>query len=241
MISNARRRMPASGGCVVALPALICRPARILAYSLSLVALTGLLAQADAAVCKYVARDGRITYSNLAGPPGASKVECFQASAPISASPAVPGTADTERTGTVPDTGGRSALEQQLADEEERLERAQRALSDQEANLGGEGAPYYYGWLGPYADAVRTHRRERDRIRRQLAEHGWDRESSHDARPGTAATRSPLDAPDSPDSKHGWPTLGSATRAPEHNPEAGFGRQSGGRTGSHAEPESGRR
>jgi hypothetical protein len=240
MISNARRRTPASGGCVVVRPAPVCRLTRILAYSLSLVALTGLLTQADAAVCKYVARDGRITYSNLgAGPPGTSKVECFQPPAPISASPAAPGTADAERSGTVPDTAGRSALEQQLADEEERLERAQRALSEQEANLGGEGAPYYYGWLGPYGDAVTAHRRERDRIRRQLAEHGWDRESSHDARPGTAATLPPLEVPGSPDSMHGSPTLGSGTRAPERNPEADFGRQTGGRTGSHAE--SGRR
>ena len=240
MISNSPRLTRASGG-VVAPPAPICRLTRLLAYGLSLVALTGSLAQADAPLCKYVARDGRITYSNLAaGPPGASKVECFEAPAPISAAPAAPGTADAERSGTTPDTGDSGSLEQQLADEEERLEQAQRALSEQEADLGGDGAPDYYDWLGPYVGAVTAHRRERDRLRRQLVEHRRDRESSHDARPGTPAARSPLDVPGGRDSMHGQPTLGGGAQRPERHLGGGLGQRGGSGPGSHAQSETGR-
>jgi hypothetical protein len=94
---------------------------------------------------------------------GGTKVECFHTPVPVSASPAAPGTAVGEQT---PDDGeDRSALEQQLAEEEERLQQAQRALSEQEANLSDDGAPYYYDWLSPYVNAVTAHLNSRDRIR----------------------------------------------------------------------------
>jgi hypothetical protein len=211
----------------------------VLACSLCFVALTGWFGQVDAAVCKYVDRAGRVTYSNLdLGPRGGTKVECFPTPAPVSAAPSAPATAVGEQ--TTDDAEGRSALEQQLADEEERLEEAQRALSEQEANLSADGAPYYYDWLSPYVNAVTAHRRNRDRIRHQLAEHGQGRGPSHSALSGVPATRPPPSVPGGEDSMHGRPDSGSSAGQPEHHPAAGLGQQRGGWTGSRPEAEFGR-
>ena len=88
---DARKRTSGSNRCAVGPRPRICRLPSSLSSGIAFVALTGLFGQADAAICKYVGRDGRITYSNLAtGPQGASKVECFESPAPVSASPAAP-------------------------------------------------------------------------------------------------------------------------------------------------------
>jgi hypothetical protein len=241
MVWNAPTQTRGSCGCAFVPHPSICRVPRVLACSLLLVALTGPFAQANAApICKYLARDGRITYSNLGiGPRGASKVECFETPAPVRASPTTRGTADAEP--AMSDAQAPGALEQQLADEEERLEQAQRALSEQEANLSDDGDPYFYDSLGPYVDAVAAHRRSRDRIRRELAEHGRGRTPSHDTHLGTSASRPPDEGSDSAASMHGWPAIGRNAGRPEHQPATGLGQDRGGQAGSRSESGMGRR
>ena len=213
---------------------------RACACGLLFVALVGLFGSADAAICKYVARDGRVTYSNLGtGPSGASKVECFETPAPVSVPPTTTDTDEAEQTNA--DAQDRSALEQQLADEEERLEQAQRELSEQQANLNDEGDPYYYDSLGPYVDAVTIHRRSRDRIRRELAEHRRGRMRSHDAHHDTPASRPPRENSGGTALFYGRPEGGSKADRPEHHRAAGFGQHRGGLAGSHSESGLGRR
>ena len=235
---EARKRTSGSNRCAVGPRPRIRRLPSALSWGIAFVALTGLFGQADAAICKYVGRDGRITYSNLAtGPQGASKVECFESPAPVSASPAAPGPGDAER--PMADAEDRSALEQQLADEEERLEEAQRALSEQEANLGADDAPYYYA-LGPFVDAVRAHRHKRDDIRHKLVEHGWDRGASEHSGVGIPVTR-PGDISGHPESTQASPAVGDGAPQLGRHPAHGFRPKSGAWARSPAEPESGRR
>ena len=210
-----------------------------LACTISLVVFAGLPVQADAALCKYVDHDGRITYSNLGvGPRGASKMECFHAPAPAVVEPAP---TDSEPDRAAIDAEQRRVLEEQLADEEERLQQAQDALAAQEANLAGnnldvDDAPYY-GWLGPYVDSVTAHRRRRDHIRHEL---GMP-QPSHHAHQENPMTRPPRGVSSGVGSMHGWPALGSGAQRPE--PEgheaSGIGLR-GGRPVA-AEPESRRR
>jgi hypothetical protein len=233
---DARKRTSGSDRRAVVPRFRIRRLPSALSWGIAFVALTGLFGQADAAICKYVGRDGRITYSNLATrPQGGSKVECFEFPASVSASPAAPGPADAER--LTADAEDRRALEQQLADEEERLEEAQRALSEQQANLGADDAPDYYS-LGPFVDAVRAHRRKRDEIRHKLVEHRWDRGASEHSSVGIPVTRQG-DVWDHAESTLRSPALGDGAPQTENHPADGSRRLGGGWTGSR--PESGRR
>ena len=239
--SNAGTRLLRSAdGCAVAVRSPLFRRARIVACGASLVVLTTFAAQADAAICKYQGRDGRITYSNLAsGPPGASKIECFAAPAPVSPTPAARSAANAAP--AMADAEDRNALEQQLADEEEQLEDAQRALSEREASLGQDEMPYYDDALGPLVDIVTEHRRQRDRIRHKLAERGWDREPSHGPRAGMPLTQPSGAVGSRPDLIPRAPVLGNGGGGLERHPVAGPGQQRDGGTGSREEGELGRR
>jgi hypothetical protein len=233
---NAPTRTRESRGHAVVAHRSIYRFPRVLACTLVFVTLAGLFGQANGAICKYVSRDGSITYSNVgAGPRGTSKVECFDAPAPVSAAPTTRGTDDSAR--TMSDTQARIAFERQLADEEQRLEEAERALSEQEANLNADGAPSYYDGLNPYLDAIVIHRRSRDRIRRQLAEHERDRTPSHAAQ-GRSASPAPSEGPGGTASMHEGSGIGGN---PGAHPATGFGQHGGSGTGSRSESGMGRR
>jgi len=227
-------------GCTVVVHSPVVRRTRALACGASLIVLTVFVAQADAAICKYQGRDGRITYTNLAsGPPGASKVECFATPAPVIPTPALPAAANAAP--AIVDAEERNALEQQLAAEEEQLQDAQRALSEREATLGQDAVPYYDGALGPLVDAVTEHRRQRDRIRHKLAERGWDREPSRGTRAGMPLTEPPGAVPSRPDRIPDGRSLGNGGGGLAPHPAPGLGQQRGGWTGSRDEGELGRR
>jgi hypothetical protein len=215
----------------------------MLACGLALAVLAGFVTRADAAICKYVEQDGRITYSNLAaGPQGGRKVDCFEAPAQVIAVPAPPGAAEADRSATTDDAEARSVLEQQLADEEERLDEAQRALSEQEANLDTGETPYYDYDDGPgaFVDAVRSHRRNRDRIRHELAKHGRDRGSSQNRGAAIAVEPPTGDVSKRTDSMPGLPRRSGAQQL-EQRPAPVPRQHSDAWTASHPIPESGRR
>ena len=137
-----------------------------------------------AETCKYLDSEGRVIYSNTPNTPpkGASKVKCFED--PVARPPASGSqNADTNAAGAPkttrisPDTQKsrdgerRRILEQELADETQKLAQAKEQLAAQEAIRNGNERNYerVLERLKPYQDAVATHGRNIEAIQREIA------------------------------------------------------------------------
>ena len=141
-----------------------------------------------AETCKYLDRDGRVIYSNTPNSPpkGATKVKCFDDSSakPAAANarnpdskPANPDTKATlprvsEDTQKTRDDERRRILEQEIADETKQLAQAKEQLAAQEAVRSGNERNYqrFLDRVQPYRDAVATHERNLEAIRREIAD-----------------------------------------------------------------------
>ena len=140
-----------------------------------------------AETCKYVDGEGRVIYSNTPNnpPKGATKVKCFEAPSPTPA-PASAKNSDAKATnsdarGRPPrvsediqkkrDDERRRILEQELADETKQLAQAKEQLAAQEAVRNGNERNYerFLERVQPYRDAVATHERNLDAIKREIA------------------------------------------------------------------------
>jgi hypothetical protein len=140
-----------------------------------------------AETCKYLDSDGRVIYSNTPNSPpkGATKVKCFDDPSPKPApatarnSDAKPTNSDartklprvSEDTQKTRDNERRRILEQELADETKQLAQAKEQLAAQEATRDGNERNYqrFLERVQPYRDAVATHERNLDAIRREIA------------------------------------------------------------------------
>ena len=140
-----------------------------------------------AETCKYLDSEGKIIYSNTPNnpPKGATKVKCFDDPAPKTAQPAnkssEPRTANTEAKPKTPrvsedtqktrDDERRRILEQELADETRQLAQAKEQLAAQEAVRNGNERNYqrFLERVQPYRDAVATHERNLDALKREIA------------------------------------------------------------------------
>jgi len=138
-----------------------------------------LAASATAAeTCKYVDKEGRVTYSNVPIK-GARKLSCFQppqvpaTSAPTSGEPAarqqqprVDGNTQRAR-----DDERRRILESELAAEQEQYTQAQAALAEQEAVRQGDERNYarVLERLKPFQEAVAQHEKNIASIKQELA------------------------------------------------------------------------
>jgi len=133
---------------------------------------------AAAETCKYVDKEGRVTYSNVPIK-GARKVSCFEpprappASAPATGEAAAPAPqprvdTDTQR---ARDDERRRILETELAAEQEQLTKAQQALVEQESIRQGDERNYarVLERLKPYQDAVAQHEKNVASIRQELS------------------------------------------------------------------------
>jgi len=140
-----------------------------------------------AETCKYVDSEGRVIYSNTPNSPpkGATKVKCFEAPSP---KPAPPSAKNSDSKPTNPETKGklprvsedtqktrdddrRRILEQELADETAQLAQAKEQLAAQEAVRSGNERNYerFIERVQPYRDAVATHERNLEAIKREIA------------------------------------------------------------------------
>jgi uncharacterized protein DUF4124 len=135
-----------------------------------------------AETCKYVDKDGRVTYSNVPVD-NARKLTCIQAPAPLSSDQATelgkqPSSAGqdaakrqldvtTERKGT---DERRRILDQELTREQDALVKARNSLSEQEAMRFGDERNYarVLERLKPFQDAVATHEKKIDSIKQEL-------------------------------------------------------------------------
>jgi len=148
-----------------------------------LLCLIPLLAASAAAAetCKYVDKEGRITYSNVPIK-GARKLSCFQppqapqapaASAPTSGEPTarqqqprVDGNTQRAR-----DDERRRILESELAAEQEQLTQAQAALAEQESIRQGDERNYarVLERLKPFQETVALHEKNIASIKQELS------------------------------------------------------------------------
>jgi hypothetical protein len=131
--------------------------------------------------CKYVDKEGRVTYSNVPLK-GAKKVQCFE---PAPVPPPQPEKASATRKADVPgdapkvdqqtqrkrDVDRRRILEQELADEEGKLSEARKALLEQQAMRTGDERNFQkvLERLKPYQDAVVQHEKNVQSIKQELA------------------------------------------------------------------------
>jgi hypothetical protein len=134
---------------------------------------------AAAETCKYVDKEGRITYSNVPIK-GARKVTCFAPPATPSAAGAA---AQKETAATTPkprveentqrarDDDRRHILESELAAEQAQLDEARQALAEQEAIREGGERNYarVLERLKPYQDAVALHEKNVASLKQELA------------------------------------------------------------------------
>jgi hypothetical protein len=137
-------------------------------------------ASAAAATCKYIDKEGRVTYSNVPLK-NAKKLQCFEPPpvpvappAPAPKSEPAPATAAPkvdQQTQRKRDLDRRQILEQELAAEEGKLGEARKALADQEAIRTGEERNYarVLERLKPYQDAVAQHEKNIASIKQELA------------------------------------------------------------------------
>jgi predicted transcriptional regulator len=140
-----------------------------------------------AETCKYLDSEGRVIYSNTPNSPpkGATKVKCFEDPSPRPApanaknSDSKPTSQDTkaklprvsEDTQKSRDDERRRILEQEIADETKQLAQAKEQLASQEAVRGGNERNYerVLERVQPYRDAVATHERNLEALRREIA------------------------------------------------------------------------
>jgi septal ring factor EnvC (AmiA/AmiB activator) len=142
-------------------------------------ALIALLAATPAAAetCKYVDKDGRVIYSNVPIK-NARKVTCFEPPrAPAASTPAPSEAAAPARprvdgnTQRARDDERRSILESELAAEQEQLDAARQALSEQESIRQGDERNYarVLERLKPYQEAVEQHEKNIAAIKQELS------------------------------------------------------------------------
>jgi hypothetical protein len=129
-----------------------------------------------AETCKYLDAEGRVIYSNTPNnpPKGATKVKCFEDPSPKTPSAAArnsdskPGTAEarakprvSEDTQKTRDDDRRRILDEELAEE----------LASQEAVRNGNERNYerFLERVQPYRDAVATHERNIEALKREIA------------------------------------------------------------------------
>ena len=140
-----------------------------------------------AETCKYLDSEGRVIYSNTPNSPpkGATKVKCFDDPSPKPA-PANARNPESKRSSSdtkaklprvsedtqkTRDDDRRRILEQELADETKQLAQAKEQLAAQESVRNGNERNYqrFLERVQPYRDAVATHERNLDAIRREIA------------------------------------------------------------------------
>ena len=136
-----------------------------------------------AETCKYVDSEGRVIYSNTPNnpPKNATREKCFADPGPKPApAPAQPAAAAKPRsdfpkvdgnTQRKRDDDRRRILEQELAEEQERLETAKGELAEQESVRSGDERNYqrFLDRVQPYRDTVATHERNVDAIKREIS------------------------------------------------------------------------
>jgi hypothetical protein len=142
-----------------------------------------------AETCKYLDSEGHVIYSNTPNnpPKGATKVKCFDDPSPKPATPAASSpspeakTANPDAKAKLPkvsedtqktrDNDRRRILEQELADETAQLVQAKEQLASQESVRNGNERNYqrFLERVQPYRDAVTTHERNIEAIKREIA------------------------------------------------------------------------
>jgi hypothetical protein len=133
---------------------------------------------AAAETCKYVDKEGRVTYSNVPLK-GARKVSCFQPPQAPAASPPAGGEKAAapaqprvdNNTQRARDDERRRILESELAAEQEQLAKAQQALAEQESVRTGDERNYarVLERLKPYQDAVAQHEKNVASIKQEIS------------------------------------------------------------------------
>jgi len=143
-------------------------------FSLTLLALVALPAQAD--IFKCADADGHVTYSNVASK-NCKKLNLD----PVSSAPAAKAAARTptptafpkvdDNTQKARDTDRRRILESELAAEQRNLEQAKKDLAEQEAVRSGDERNYQrvLDRLQPFKDKVALHERNIEAIRKEIA------------------------------------------------------------------------
>jgi hypothetical protein len=140
-------------------------------------------ASAAGETCKYLDKEGRVTYSNVPLK-GAKKVQCFEPP-PVPMPPLQPEKASAPRKTDAPgeapkvdqqtqrkrDVDRRRILEQELADEEGKLSEARKALLEQQSMRSGDERNFQkvLERLKPYQDAVAQHEKNIQSIKQELA------------------------------------------------------------------------
>jgi hypothetical protein len=143
-------------------------------------ALLGLCSSAGAwaQICVYKDAEGHITYSNVneAPPKGSQKLRCLKEASPRVAAPAASKPsprADAkvdQRTQQWRDNERRRILEQELTDEQQRLNAAREDLAAQEALRRGDerNDQRLDERVQPYRDRVETHERNIQALQQEL-------------------------------------------------------------------------
>ena len=135
---------------------------------------------AGAETCKYVDKDGHVTYSNVPIP-NARKVACIEAPPPVTnpaaTEPTKPGQGTPQAGTKLPDGSQpkttddrRKALAEKLAREQDALTKAREALAQQEAIRLGDERNYarVLERLKPYQDEVATHEKKIAELQQEL-------------------------------------------------------------------------
>ena len=134
-----------------------------------------------AETCKYVDKDGHVTYSNESIP-NARKVGCIEAPPPVhgpaATDPTKPIQGAPQAGSKLPDGSQprasddrRKALMEELAREQDALAKAREALAQQEAIRLGDERNYarVLERLKPYQDEVAAHEKKITELRQELA------------------------------------------------------------------------
>lgn len=139
---------------------------------------------ASAETCKYLDGEGRVIYSNTPNnpPKGATKVKCFEdptpKTAPARNADAKPANTEARAKPRVSedlqkarDDDRRRILDQELAEETKQLAQAKEQLASQEAVRNGNERNYerFLERVQPYRDAVATHERNIEALKREIA------------------------------------------------------------------------
>ena len=157
------------------------RSKRLLTALVSLLFARFPCASALAETCKYVDKDGHVTYSNVPIP-NARKASCIEAPPPVSnVRPAEPNKSQgTPQAASKPGIDGsqlkmtddrKKALMEELAREQDALIKAREALAQQESMRQGDERNYakVLERLKPYQDQVAAHEKKIGELRQELA------------------------------------------------------------------------
>jgi hypothetical protein len=152
-----------------------------------LMAMAAVTARAE--ICLYRDADGHSTYSNVteSPPKGATRIRCFKDPNPPAAQ-APPPRSDAQRpsarnsdsdafpkvdgnTQRKRDDDRRRILQEELAAEQQRLDRAKQELSAQESVRSGDERNYqrFLERVQPFRDTVENHQRNIEALQRELS------------------------------------------------------------------------